>query len=145
VDAALARAWQVPAFAEFFTVRLLATLVTLRPDGTPHSVPVGVTVDPAAGTAWVITSGDSAKARNVAAAGAAGVPAAVTQVDGARWATLEGRAVVRTDPVTVAAAVERYARRYRQPRVNPRRVVIEVDVGRVLAGAALRRIEAGAE
>jgi F420H(2)-dependent biliverdin reductase len=138
VDGALAQAWEVPAFAEFFTVRLLATLVTLRPDGTPHAVPVGVTVDPTAGTAWVITSVDSAKARNVAAAGADGVPAAVTQVDGARWATLEGRARVRADAATVAAAVERYAGRYRQPRANPLRVVVEIEVSRVLTGAALR-------
>jgi F420H(2)-dependent biliverdin reductase len=138
VDAALAQAWEVPAFAEFFTVGLLATLVTLRPDGTPHAVPVGVTVDPAAGTAWVITSGDSTKARNVSAAGADGVPAAVTQVDGARWATLEGRAVLRADADTVAEAVRRYAGRYRQPRVNPRRVVLELAVHRVLTGVALR-------
>ena len=138
MDGALARAWQVPAFAEFFTARLLATLVTMRPDSTPHAVPVGVTVDPAAGTAWVITSGDSAKARNVAAGGADGVDAAVTQVDGARWATLEGRAFVRADADTVAEAVRRYAARYRQPRVNPRRVVVELAVHRVLTGPTLR-------
>jgi F420H(2)-dependent biliverdin reductase len=136
VTGPLAQAWEVPAFADFFTARMLATLVTLRPDGTPHAVPVGVTVDPAAGTAWVITSGDSAKARNAAVPD--GTPAAVTQVDGPRWATLEGRATVRTDPDTVAAAVRRYATRYRQPGENPRRVVVEVTVTRVLTGAALR-------
>jgi F420H(2)-dependent biliverdin reductase len=138
VSGVLARAWSVGAFAEFFTERHLATLVTLRPDGTPHAVPVGVTLDPVAGTAWVITFRTSTKARNVAAGGAVGVPAAVSQVDGGRWATLEGRAYLRADPDTVAAAENRYALRYRQPAPNPLRVVLELTVTRVLAGPALR-------
>ncbi len=58
--------------------------------------------------------------------------AVVSQVDGGRWSTLEGRAVVRTDPDAVAEAVRRYALRYRQPRVNPERVVIEITLERVL-------------
>lgn len=134
----LAGAFAVPAFAAFFGERHLATLVTLRPDGTPHAVPVGVTVEPQSGTAWVICSRTSAKARNVEAAGAAGVPAAVSQVDGGRWATLEGRAYLRSDPDTIAAAVARYALRYRQPGPNPLRVVLEIAVTRVLTGPALR-------
>lgn len=119
---------------QFCRERHLATLTTLRADGTPHVVPVGVTLDPAAGLARVITSGTSSKARHVAAAGAEGAPVAVCQVDGRRWLTIEGRAVVRSDPESVAEAVRRYAERYRTPRPNPARVVIEIAVTRLLGG-----------
>jgi hypothetical protein len=68
----------------------------------------------------------------VRAAGPDGAPVAVCQVDGRRWSTLEGRAVVRDDADSVADAVRRYAERYRQPRENPRRVVIEIAVTRIL-------------
>ena len=121
-----------PATIEFLTERHLATLTTLRADGSPHVVPVGVTFDAATTTARVITSGTSAKARHVRD-GQARV--AVCQVDGARWLTLEGTAVVKDDAESVADAVERYAQRYRQPRVNPARVVIEISVDRVLGNA----------
>lgn len=116
----------------FCRERHLATLTTLRPDGTPHVVPVGVTLDPASGLARVITSAASRKARHVAAAGAQGAPVALCHVDGRRWLTIEGRAVVRTDAAAVAEAERRYAERYRTPRPNPERVVIEVTVTRVL-------------
>ena len=118
-----------PGLLELLTERHLATLTTLRADGSPHVVPVGVTFDAATATARVITSGTSAKARHVRD-GQQRV--AVCQVDGRRWVTLEGTAVVRDDPASVADAVERYARRYRQPRVNPARVVLEISVDRVL-------------
>ncbi|MFD0787578.1 pyridoxamine 5'-phosphate oxidase family protein, partial [Micromonospora azadirachtae] len=49
----------------FCRERHLATFTTLRPDGTPHVVPVGVTLDPASGLARVITSAASRKARHV--------------------------------------------------------------------------------
>ena len=113
----------------FLTERHLATLTTLRADGSPHVVPVGVTYDPDTRTARVITSGGSTKARHVRA-GQARV--AVCQVDGRRWLTLEGTAVVRDDPASVADAEARYARRYRTPRENPARVVLEISVDRVL-------------
>ena len=45
---------------------------------------------------------------------------------------VEGRAVLRTDAAAVADAERRYAERYKPPRANPRRVVIEIAVGRVL-------------
>ncbi|WP_018785744.1 pyridoxamine 5'-phosphate oxidase family protein [Micromonospora sp. CNB394] len=112
----------------FFAHRHLATLTTPRADGTPHVVPVGVTFDPAAGLARVITSAGSAKARHVAAAGPDGVPVAVCQVDGRWWLTVEGQAVLRRDPESVAEAERRYAERYRTPRPNPERVVIEIAV-----------------
>lgn len=123
-----------PAVLEFWTERHLCTLTTLRADGSPHVVPVGATVDPAAGLLRVITSGGSAKARQVRA-GADRV--AICQVDGARWSTIEGRAVVRDDPESVAEAERRYAERYRRPRPNPQRVVIEVTITRVLGSASL--------
>ena len=122
-------------FRAFWTERHLASLVTLRADGSPHVVPVGVTLDldplvdgtgPA--LARVICRGGSVKARNAAAQGVA----VVSQVDGRRWSTLEGDAVVRTDRAAVADAERRYALRYREPRPNPERVVVEIAVRRVL-------------
>lgn len=113
---------------EFWTERRVCTLVTLRRDGTPHVVPVGATLDTAAGLVRVICSSGSQKARNVRATGIA----VVSQVDGRRWSTLEGTAVVREDPESVAEAERRYAARYRPPRVNPERVVVEISVDRVL-------------
>jgi PPOX class probable F420-dependent enzyme len=121
-----------PETLAFLTERHLATLTTLRPDGTPHVVPIGVTYDAATGTARVITSGASAKVRHVRE-GQSRV--AVCQVDGRRWLTLEGTAVVRDDAAAVADAVERYAQRYRQPRENPSRVVLEISVDRILGNA----------
>lgn len=115
-------------FRAFWTERRLATLVTLRRDGSPHVVPVGVTLDVDAGLARVICTGGTQKARNAAERGVA----AVSQVEGGRWSTLEGDAVVRADPDAVADAVARYALRYRQPRVNLKRVVIEITVRQVL-------------
>jgi F420H(2)-dependent biliverdin reductase len=119
-------------FAQFWSEYHLCTLTTLRRDGSPHVVPVGVTLDLDTATARVITSGTSAKARHVRAAGADGARVAVSQVDRARWSTLEGRAVVRDDPDAVADAERRYAQRYRVPRVNPARVVLEIALTRVL-------------
>ncbi|WP_051967224.1 pyridoxamine 5'-phosphate oxidase family protein [Kitasatospora mediocidica] len=116
----------------FWTERHLCTLTTLRPDGTPHVVPVGATYDPQAGVARVITSVGSRKARNVEAAGEAGARVALCQVDGGRWSTLEGVAVIRRAPEQVADAEARYTARYRTPRPNPERVVIEISVTRTL-------------
>jgi PPOX class probable F420-dependent enzyme len=119
-------------FVEFWTERHLCTLSTVRKDGTVHVVPVGVTLDRGSGIARVICSGRSHKANLVRAAGAEGAAVAVCQVDGRRWSTLEGRAVIRDEPEQVADAVRRYAERYRRPRENPERVVIEIAVTSVL-------------
>ncbi|MDP0397350.1 pyridoxamine 5'-phosphate oxidase family protein [Tsukamurella strandjordii] len=118
----------------FVTERHLATLSTLRADGTPHTVAIAFTYDPEAGIVRVITSGGSQKARNAERGGYA----AVTQVDGGRWITLEGPARVFTDREHVGEAERRYALRYRVPRENPARVVIEIDVTRVLGSPGLR-------
>jgi len=116
----------------FLAERHLATLTTLRPDGTPHVVAVGFTWDPEGGLVRVITNGSSRKAAHVRA----GSPrAVVAQVDGRRWLSLEGVPRVSDDPERVAEAVRRYAERYREPRLNPQRVVVEITVDRVLGRA----------
>ena len=119
--------------ATFLEERHLATLTTMRPDGSPHVVAVGFTWDADAGLVRVITFAPSRKARNVA--GGAPTRAAVCQVDGGRWLTLEGPAVVTSDPERVAEAVRRYAERYRQPGERVDRVTIEITVDRVLGRA----------
>jgi PPOX class probable F420-dependent enzyme len=123
------------AFVDFWTERHLCVLSTVRGDGTVHATPVGVTVDLKTGIARVICSGTSHKARQVRAAGPGGAAVAVTQVEGRRWSTLEGRAVVSDDPEKVADAERRYAERYKQPRINPQRVVLEITVTKVLGNA----------
>jgi PPOX class probable F420-dependent enzyme len=116
--------------AAFLAEYHLASLTTLRPDGSPHVVPVGFSYDPAAGLARVITWAASKKARNVAAS--PGSRAVLCQVDGGRWLSLEGTALVTDDPARVAAAVAGYAGRYRQPGERQDRVAIEIAVDRIV-------------
>lgn len=117
-----------PAVLSFLAERHLATLTTLRADGSPHVVAVGFTWDDEAGLVRVITNGTSRKAAHARLGGRA----VVAQVDGPRWLSLEGIVACSDDPVRVAEAVRRYALRYRQPAVNPLRVVLEITVDRVL-------------
>jgi PPOX class probable F420-dependent enzyme len=105
-------------------------VTTLRRDGSPHVVPMGVVVDPSSGTAWAITSRTSQKVANLRSG--ADPRVAVCQVDGRRWSTLEGTAEVCDDPQSVAEAVRRYAERYRQPRENPDRVAIRISITGVI-------------
>jgi PPOX class probable F420-dependent enzyme len=124
-----------PAELQFLTERHLATLTTVRADGSLHVVAVGFTYEPETATVRVITSAGSAKVAHVERAGTerADAPrAAVGQVDGPRWLSLEGVARVSHDPGRIADAVRRYALRYRDPRPNPERVVIEIAVDRAL-------------
>jgi PPOX class probable F420-dependent enzyme len=118
-----------PAAGPFLTERHLATLTTLRVDGTPHVVPVGFTWDADHRLARVITSGSSLKARN---AGLDGARAALCQLDGRHWLTLEGPVRVLTDRESVRDAEERYTVRYRPPRVNPQRVVLQIAVDKII-------------
>ncbi len=122
-----------PDVRAFLAERHLATLTTMRPDWTPHVVPVGFSWDGDTGLVRVITWAGSRKARNLVAR--PGSPAAVSQVDGGRWLTLEGTAVVTADPARVAEGVRRYAERYRPPGERADRVVIELSVTRVLGRA----------
>jgi F420H(2)-dependent biliverdin reductase len=120
-----------PAAVEFLRERHLGTLTTLRRDGSPHTVPVGFTWDEEALVARVIASRGSAKVRQARA----GRPASLCQVDRRRWLTLEGRTHVLEDRESVRDAEERYAVRYRVPRPNPERVVVVLEVARVLGGS----------
>jgi PPOX class probable F420-dependent enzyme len=113
----------------FLVERHLATLTNVRANGTPHVVPVGFTYEPATRLARVITSGESVKAKLADRPGAVG---ALCQVDRARWLTLSGPLHVERDPEAVADAERRYAERYRTPRVNPLRVVLVMQVERIL-------------
>ena len=115
----------------FLTERHLGTLSTTRSDGTLHVCAVGFTWDADAALVRVITSDATQKVRNVEATGRA----AVAQVDGRRWLSLEGPARVVREPVAIGAAVARYTARYQEPRPNANRVAIEISVARILGRA----------
>jgi len=123
-----------PETLEFVTERHLATLSTLRADLSVHVVPVGFTFDAPTATVRIITRDGSVKVRNAERPLPGGVPprGAVSQVDRGRWITLEGPIRVSRDPAEIADAVERYAARYRQPQPNPARVVLIIEVDRIL-------------
>ena len=115
----------------FLAERHLGTLSTLRRDGTLHVCAVGFSWDAEAALVRVITREGSQKVRNVERTGRA----AVAQVDGGRWLSLEGPARVTREPEAVAEAVARYTARYQEPRPNAERVAIEISVTRVLGRA----------
>lgn len=117
-----------PATLEFLAEYHLASLTTLRADGSPHVVPVGFSFDADEQLVRIITFEGSQKVANARRGGRA----AVSQVDGGRWLTLEGEISATTDPERVAAAVAGYAARYRQPGEREDRVALEIRVDRVL-------------
>jgi len=118
---------------EFLTERHLATLTVVRPDGTPQVTPVGVTWDAEARLARVITWSGAIKARLLD--DRPGTPVAVCQVAGRHWLTITGLASVTDDPTRVAEAMARYAERYRPAKERPDRVVIEIEVDRIVGNA----------
>jgi PPOX class probable F420-dependent enzyme len=125
----------IPALTEdgrrFVTDYHLATLSTMGPSGGIHVVAVGFTfVD---GIVRIITSDGSQKVRNIER----DPRATVAQLSGPQWLSIAGRGVIERDADAVAHAVELYAGRYRQPRVNPRRVVIRITPDRALGSAGL--------
>jgi PPOX class probable F420-dependent enzyme len=127
-----------PVRLEFVTDRHLATLTTLRPDATPHVVPVAFTWDADAGVARITTRRSSTKVRN--ARRGDGEPlgrAALCQVDGRRWLTLEGTIEVVEDPVEIADALRRYGERYRHREHDPERVVLRVAADRAMSSSHL--------
>jgi len=122
-----------PEVTAFLTERHLATLTTVRPDGTLHVVAVGFTWDAETELVRIITRAGSRKARNLL--DRPGSPAAVGQVDGRRWLSLEGTGIVTADPERVREGVTRYATRYREPQPRDDRVVIEIAVTQILGQA----------
>lgn len=120
------------AAREFLSEYHLATLSTLGKHSRIHSVPVGITYRD--GIVRVIGTRGSQKFRNVERTGRA----SVNTVDGPRWISFEGPARIVEDPDAVALAVDLYAARYRQPRPNPERVVLEIEVERVLGSPQFR-------
>ena len=124
-----------PAMLDFVRERHLATLTTLRADGSPHVVPVGFSYDETAHVVRVITFFPSQKAINAQR----GCRAAVSQVDGGRWITLEGVArlvTMESDPDEVRRAVEGYAARYREPKERENRVAIIITIDNVMGRVA---------
>ena len=115
----------------FLAERHLATLTTLRADGSPHVVAVGFGYDADDRTVRIITFEGATKVLNARRGGRA----AVSQVDGPRWLTLEGTISATTDPDRVARAVATYARRYGEPKQRPDRVALEIVVDRILGRA----------
>ena len=119
------------AMLAFLSEYHLASLTTLRADGSPHVVPVGFSFDPELHVVRVITFPSSVKYKNALRGGRA----VVSQVDGGRWLSLEGTVTGVSDPKRVAAAVAGYAARYRDPKEREDRVAIEIAVDRVLGRA----------
>ena len=111
----------------------IASLTTLRPDGSPHVVPVGFTFDADEQLVRIITFAGSRKAINVATS--PGSRAVVCQLDGGRWLSLEGTAEVSDDPARVAESVARYSARYRPVEAKEGRVTIEIRVDRIIGRA----------
>lgn len=122
----------LPAEAlDFLTERHLATLSLVTADGALHVTPVGFTWDNDTQTARVITFAGSKKVRLLEASGE--LQAALGQVDGGRWFSLHGPAIVTADPAINADAEQRYAARYRPPgdRGADRRT-IEIAVSKIV-------------
>jgi PPOX class probable F420-dependent enzyme len=113
----------------FLADRHLGTLTTLRADGTPHVVAIAFTYD--RGAVSIISSDATQKVVNVEERRRA----AVSQVDGRRWLTLEGDGVVLREPDQVTEGEGLFERRYRPVSENPKRVVIRISVDRVLGRA----------
>lgn len=119
------------SMASFLMERHLASLTTIRSDGSPHVVPVGFSWDTEFSLVRIITFASSQKVSHARRGGRA----AVSQVDGGRWLTLEGDVSVTDDPARVARAVAGYAARYGAPREREDRVAIEIAVDRIMGRA----------
>lgn len=120
-----------PEGERFVTDYHLATLSTVGPGGLLHVVAVGFTL--ADGLVRIITSDGSQKVRNIER----DARATVAQVAGPQWLSFAGHARVLREADAVARAVELYTSRYRPPRPNATRVVIELTPERVLGSAGL--------
>ncbi len=117
-----------PEMLTFLSEYHLASLTTMRADGSPHVVPVGFSYDHDAQVVRIITFASSLKYKNALRGGRA----VVSQVDGGRWLTLEGVVSGTSDAARVSSAVSGYAARYRQPGEREDRVAIEIAIDRIM-------------
>ena len=124
-----------PEMTQFVTERHLASLTIVTPKGRPHVTPVGFTWDEERQLVRVITWAGSMKAK-ILDKSENPLRAAVSQVDGGRWVTLEGLAVVTADKEKCREGTHRYAQRYSEPKDRGEdRRVIELTVARVMGRA----------
>ena len=123
------------------TERHLATLTTLRADGSPHVVPVGFTWDPEAGVVRITTNDGSIKRKNAERLTADGTPprGAGCPGDGGRGGTRVGPLTRTREPEGIAQAGGRDARRYREPSENPSRVVLVMTPDKVMSSGYMSR------
>jgi PPOX class probable F420-dependent enzyme len=117
----------------FLAERHLASLTLLRSDGSPHVSAVGFTWDFDAQLVRVITWAESMKSRILVES--PGARAVVCQIDGGRWLSLEGTALVSADPDRCLEGTYRYGQRYRVPQERSDRTVIEISVDKILGYA----------
>ena len=117
----------------FLDERHLASLTLLRPDGSPHVTAVGFTWDQDSQLVRVITWAGSMKSKILEQQ--SNSRAVVCQIDGGRWLSLEGTAVVTSDEARCKEGTERYANRYRIPQDRQDRTVIEISVDQILGYA----------
>ena len=117
----------------FLYERHLASLTLLRADGSPHVTAVGFTWDQETQLVRVITWAGSMKSRILEQS--PGSRAVVCQIDGGRWLSLEGTAIVTDDAERCREGTQRYSKRYRIPQERPDRTVIEISVDRILGYA----------
>ncbi|MAT63722.1 MAG: pyridoxamine 5'-phosphate oxidase family protein [Acidimicrobiales bacterium] len=124
-----------PSLNDFLSERHLAILTLVRNDGKPHSTPVGFMWDDDEKTVKIITWSGSLKSRLLEKGSLDGT---ISQVDGGRWVTFEGKCSVTNDSVICTDAIERYSVRYQQPkdRGDERRTIV-MSVNRILSSAGL--------
>ena len=113
---------------DFWGAPRLATLGTVRADGTPHLVPVKAMR--VAGELLVLTRPETVKVRNVRRTGWASIAEHTSTL----WATVEGRARVCEDEETLATARAAYLERFGRPDTWGT-CVIALSTDRVLHGA----------
>lgn len=113
---------------DFWSTPRIATLGTVRADGSPHLVPIHCVRD--GGEFLVLTYLDSVKARNVGR----NAYASLAEHTNSTWVTVEGSARLSEDPRAFERARAAYQNRYgRAAHFGECVLIIEVD--RVLHGS----------
>ena len=117
-----------PVALGFLAEGHIATLSSHRADGTVHVVPVAFMYSHDDRRVRIIAPASTVKVDNVRRH----PRAAVSFVDGGRWATLEGAAFVREDEASVERTRRDYTAKYGPPHgARTDYVSIEIDVTRV--------------